>query len=99
MLIDKNQAHDICQRALFFAKEGQAEAILTQTASPLTRIANNVIHQNVETSDISLSLRVDLDGRSGRAATNQFDDESLKKLAKQSVTAARAITSRQELPP
>ena len=99
MLIDKDQAHDICKRALSFAKEGQAEVILTQTASPLTRIANNAIHQNVETSDIDISLRVDLDGRSGRAATNQFDDESLKALARRSVNAARAITGKQELPP
>ncbi|MDO9026595.1 MAG: TldD/PmbA family protein, partial [bacterium] len=99
MLIDKNQAHDICQRALSFAKEGQAEVILTQTASPLTRIANNTIHQNVETSDIDISLRVDLDGRSGRAATNQFDDQSLKKLAGQASEAAKAVTGKQDLPP
>jgi len=99
MLIDKNQAHDICKRALSFAKEGQAEVILDQTVSPLTRIANNTIHQNVETSNVNISLRVDLDGRSGRATTNQFDDEALKKLAKQSVNAARAITGQQELPP
>jgi predicted Zn-dependent protease len=99
MLIDKDQAHDICKRALSFAQEGQAEVILTQTASPLTRIANNAIHQNVETSDIEISLRVDLEGRSGRATTNQFDDGSLKELARRSVNAARAITSQQELPP
>ncbi|MBI5805649.1 TldD/PmbA family protein [candidate division TA06 bacterium] len=98
MLIDKNQAHDICKRALSFAKEGQAEVILTQTASPLTRIANNTIHQNVETSDISISLRVDLDDRSGRSTTNQFDDESLKNLAKQALLSAKAVTSKQELP-
>ncbi|MBI4726079.1 TldD/PmbA family protein [candidate division TA06 bacterium] len=99
MLIDKNQARDICQRALSFAKEGQAEVILTQNASPLTRIANNTIHQNVDVSDLNVSLRVDLDNRSGRAATNQFDDKSLKKLARQALGAARAITGTQELPP
>jgi predicted Zn-dependent protease len=99
MHIDKKQAQDICQKALSFVKEGQAEVMLIQTVSPLTRIANNTIHQNVETSDLSLSLRVDIDGRSGRAGTNQFDEESLKKLAGQASAAARAITSKQDLPP
>ncbi|MBU1355434.1 MAG: TldD/PmbA family protein [Candidatus Edwardsbacteria bacterium] len=99
MMIDKNQAQDICKKALSFVKEGQAEVILNQVVSPLTRIANNTIHQNVETSDINISLRVDLDNRSGRATTNQFDDESLKKLAKQAVNTAKAITSKQDLPP
>jgi predicted Zn-dependent protease len=99
MLIDKDQAQEICQKALSFVKDGQAEVNMVQTAGPLTRIANNTIHQNVETSDISLSLRVDIDGRSGRAATNQFDDESLKKAAKQASEAARAVTGQQELPP
>lgn len=99
MMIDKNQAQEICQKAMSFVKEGQAEVTMSQTAGPLTRIANNTIHQNVETSDISISLRVDIDGRSGRADTNQFDDESLKTLARKASEAAKAITGRQELPP
>jgi len=99
MMIDKNQAQDICKKALSFVKEGQAEVIMNQTVSPLTRIANNTIHQNVETSNISISLRVDIDGRSGRADANQFDDESLKALAQKASGAARAITGKQELPP
>jgi PmbA protein len=99
MLIDKDQAHDICKRALSFVKEGQAEVILTQTASPLTRIANNAIHQNVETSNINISLRVDIDGRSGRASTNQFDEEALKNLTSNASDVARAITSKQDLSP
>ncbi len=60
MMIDKNQAQDICKKALSFVKEGQAEVNMIQTVSPLTRIANNTIHQNVETSNLSISLRVDI---------------------------------------
>jgi predicted Zn-dependent protease len=99
MMMDKKQAQEICQKTLSFVKEGQAEVTLTQTVSPLTRIANNTIHQNVATSDLSISLRVDIDGRSGRATANQGDDESLKNLARRATGAAKAITSRQELPP
>lgn len=98
-MIDKKEAKKICLQALSYVKEGQAEIMLDQTVSPLTRIANNTIHQNVEVADFSLSLRVDIGDRSGRATTNQFDEESLKKLARQASEAARAISVDQGLPP
>jgi len=98
-MIDKKEAQRICLKALSFVEEGQAEVILNQAIRPLTRFANNIIHQNVAVTDASLSLRVDIGDRSGRATTNQFDEESLKKLARQAAEAARAIGVDQGLPP
>lgn len=98
-MINKDQARDICLRALSHVTEGQAEVMLSQTISPLTRFANNIIHQNVAVTNTSLSLRVDIGDRSGRATTNQFDEDSLKKLARQACEAARAISIDQDLPP
>ncbi len=98
-MIDKNQARKICLQALSYVKEGPAEVMLDQTIKPLTRIANNTIHQNVEVADFSISLRVDIGDRSGRATTNQFDEKSLAKLARQAAEAARAIGVDQGLPP
>ncbi len=98
-MIDKNEARNICQQALSFVDQGQAEVMLSQTIRPLTRFANNTIHQNVEVADLSISLRVDIGDRSGRASTNQFDEASLRKLARQAVEAAKAIGVDQELPP
>jgi predicted Zn-dependent protease len=98
-MINKNEAKKICQKALSYVEEGQAEVMLNQTVRPLTRIANNSIHQNVEVADASLSLRLDIGDRSGRANTNQFDERSLAKLAKQAAEAARAIGVDQGLPP
>lgn len=98
-MINKNEAKRICLKALAYVKDGQAEVMLDQTIRPLTRIANNSIHQNVEVADVSISLRVDMGDRSGRATTNQFDEESLRKLARQAAEAARAISVDQGLPP
>jgi predicted Zn-dependent protease len=98
-MINKTEARKICLKALSYVKEGQAEIMLDQRVSPLTRIANNAIHQNVEVADVSISLRVDIGDRSGRATTNQFDEGSLKKLARQAAEAARAIGVDQGLPP
>lgn len=99
MMIDRNAARRICQQALSYVGEGQAEIMLDQTVGPLTRIANNSIHQNVEVADISISLRVDIGDRSGRATGNQIDEQSLRKLARQAAEAARAIGVDQGLPP
>lgn len=99
MLMDKNRASEICTKALSYVTGGQGEVTLYQSAGPLTRIANNAIHQNVETMDLNVSLRVDAGGRSGRATTNQTDDASLRALAQQAAAAAAAITGDQELPP
>lgn len=98
-MIDKNQAKRICLRALSYVEEGQAEVMLDETVKPLTRVANNTIHQNLEVADISISLRVDIGDRSGRATTNQVDDDSLRKLARQAAEAARAVSVDQGLPP
>ena len=98
-MIDKNEARKICLQALSYVSEGQAEVMLNQTIRPLTRFANNIIHQNVEVSEATISLRVDIGDRSGRAATNQFDEASLEKLAHNAVEAAKAIARDQDLPP
>lgn len=98
-MINKTEARKICLKALSCVKEGQAEVMLDQSIRPLTRIANNTIHQNVEVADSSVSLRVDIGDRSGRATTNQFDEGSLKKLARQAAEAAGAIGVDQGLPP
>ncbi|MDI6738940.1 MAG: TldD/PmbA family protein [Candidatus Edwardsbacteria bacterium] len=99
MIIDKTQAKDICQKALSYVSGGQGEIMLFQYFSPLTRFANNVIHQNLDVSNIAVSLRVDVGDRSGRATSNRTDDESLQKLARQATQAASAITIDQGLPP
>jgi predicted Zn-dependent protease len=43
----------------------------------LTRFANNTIHQNVEDENHVVSVRTVFGGRTARAFTNKFDDDSL----------------------
>ena len=45
----------------------------------LTRFANNTIHQNVAEENYGVSVRTVFGGRTARATTNKFDDESLKR--------------------
>ena len=57
--------------------------------SALTRFANNTIHQNVAEESYSVSVRTAFDGRTARATTNKFDDESLKRVVQASESLAR----------
>jgi predicted Zn-dependent protease len=72
-----------------------SEAIVSAGWSALTRFANNAIHQNVAERSGHLSVRLQIDGRTARATTNQFDDASIR----QAVEDAAALTKLQEPDP
>jgi predicted Zn-dependent protease len=57
--------------------------------SALTRFANNTIHQNVAEENYGVSVRTVFGGRTARATTNRFDDQSLKDVVKASEALAR----------
>jgi predicted Zn-dependent protease len=64
------------------AGASQAEAVVIDGRSALTRFANNEIHQNVAEDDTVVSLRF-VDGkRIGVASANRGDDDSLRRLAR-----------------
>lgn len=67
----------------------QAEAVVMQQTSALTRFANNEIHQNVAETDTVVNLRF-VDGqRVGVASANRHDDSALQRLADSAGTIAR----------
>ena len=63
--------------------------IFSSTDFSLTRFANNTIHQNVSEINESASIRVAFDGKTARATTNRFDDESLKRAVQSAESIAR----------
>ena len=82
----------IAERVVAMAIEAgasQAEAVVIEDSSALTRFANNEIHQNVAEDDFVVSLRF-VDGqRIGVASANRHDDESLRALAQSAGRTAR----------
>ncbi len=83
---------EIAERAVAMALEAgatQAEAVVIDGTSALTRFANNELHQNVAEDDVSVNLRF-VDGqRIGVASSNKVDDESLQRLAASAGATAR----------
>lgn len=70
----------------------EIEATMAETASALTRFANNEIHQNVAEASLSLSVRTVRDQRMARASTNRLDAEGIAGVVERALrlTAAQA---------
>jgi predicted Zn-dependent protease len=94
-MLPREMAVGIFDRIRKFSSADETELLISGGKSALTRFANNTITQNVSEENYVLSLRVNLDGRTARATTNKFDDESLKRL----VQSAAALAKVQEKDP
>jgi len=89
MRLSLEDARTLADRAAHVTPADAAEAVVTSSASALTRFAGNRIHQNVAESDTHLSIRAVLGTRTGVASTNRLDDDALVRCAAAAVEAAR----------
>ena len=88
-MLDQAKAQSIFDKVKKFSTARDVEILFSSTNYSLTRFANNTIHQNVaEVNDIA-SIRVAFDGKTARATTNRFDDESLNRAVKSAEGIAR----------
>ena len=88
-MLDKSKVQELFDRIRKFSKGGELEVIFSSTDYSLTRFANNTIHQNVAELNEVASIRVAFDGKTARASTNRFDDESLKRAVQSAESIAR----------
>lgn len=91
-MLTQDKAADIFNRVLQFSEADETEVLISGARSALTRFANNTIHQNVAEENYVVSVRVLLGGRTARATTNKFDDDSLRRV----VQAASSLAKVQE---
>ncbi len=88
-MLTREKAHDIFERIRKQSSCDEVEVLVGGGAFALTRFANNGITQNVAEESYSLSVRVNLDGRTARATTNKSDDESVRRVVQQAEALAR----------
>jgi predicted Zn-dependent protease len=94
-MLTREKTVEIFERLQKFSTADELEALIAGGQSALTRFANNTIHQNVAEENYVVSVRTVFGGRTARATTNKFDDESLK----QAVLASEALAKVQEPDP
>src|SRR5215470_4300785 len=94
-MLDQSRAEAIFNKVRKHASAPEVEVIFSSTNFSLTRFANNTIHQNVSEVNEVASIRAAFDGKTARATTNRFDDDSLKRA----VQSAEQMASAQEADP
>jgi len=94
-MLDKNKAADIFNKIKKHSTADEVEALIYGGHSALTRFANNTIHQNVAEDNVVVSVRTVFGGRTARATTNKFDEDSLQRVvARQCRVSARLLVAR-----
>src|SRR5438270_6139742 len=88
-MLTRDQAADIFARIRKRSTADEVECLFYGGRSALTRFANNTIHQNMAEQNYGVSVRTVFGGRTARATTNRFDDQSLKDVVKASEGLAR----------
>lgn len=88
-MLSHEQAADIFDRIRKLSTADEVEVLFSGVKFALTRFANNTIHQNVAEENYVVSVRTAFGGRTARASTNKFDDESLRQVVKSSESLAK----------
>jgi PmbA protein len=81
-MLNQQRASELFDKIRKASKSDQVEMIIGGGRSALTRFANNTILQNVADENYDISVRVQFGGRTARATTNKWDDESLKRVVR-----------------
>ncbi|MGH9523270.1 MAG: TldD/PmbA family protein [Terriglobales bacterium] len=88
-MLTREKVQDTFDRIKKFSTADEVELLIGGGTTALTRFANNTIHQNVAEENYVLSVRTVFQGRTARATTNKFDDESIRRCVRASEDLAR----------
>jgi len=88
-MLTQEQAGAIFHRIKKLSTAEEVEVLFSGGQFALTRFANNVIHQNVAEQNHTVAVRTVFGGRTARAFTNKFDDESLRQVVRSSESLAK----------
>jgi PmbA protein len=88
-MLTSEQAGDIFDRIRKLTAADEVEVLFSGGKFALTRFANNTIHQNVAEENHVVSVRTAFGGKTARASTNKFDDESLRQVVRSSESLAK----------
>jgi len=81
-MIGRKEVKKIVNLALKESKADQVEVNIFNYDQALTRFANNYIHQNVNESNTSISVRAIFGKKIGSASTNSLDPKKIKETVK-----------------
>ncbi len=98
LVMDRDEALEICARALEASTAEQTEVNLLASRSGLTRFANNHIHQSAAETNAEVLVRAAIGNQVGIASTNDASAEGLRDVAERACALAAAATSDEHFP-
>src|SRR6266496_387923 len=99
MSMTEDKAHELFEKIRKYSTADDVEVLIGGGRSTLTRFANNAITQNVAEENYDISVRTVFGGRTARASTNKFDDDSLRRVVQSSEALARVQEPDSDLAP
>ena len=88
-MLTRDQAGDVFDRIKRISTGDEVEVLFSGGGFALTRFANNTIHQNMAEENYVVSVRSVFEGRTARAFTNKFDEESLRQVVRSAESLAK----------
>jgi PmbA protein len=98
-MLNPERAQEVFERVQKYSTADDVEILFYATKSALTRFANNTIHQNVAEESEVVSIRPVFGGKTARATTNKFDDESLRRAVANAEAIAKVQAEDTDLLP
>lgn len=98
-MLSRERAEEIFSCIQKHSSADELECLFYGGHSALTRFANNTIHQNMAEENFGVSVRSVFDGRTARATTNKFDDDSLRDVVRASESLAKVQETDPDLLP
>lgn len=93
-----DEVHATLERVIRGSSADLTEVIYRGTDTRLTRFANNYVHQNVSERNALVYVRTVVDGRIGRATTNDFSAESIKRTVQTATNVGLAQAENPDFP-
>jgi len=87
--VDSARREEIARRVLEHSGADQTETLISSTDAALTRFTHEASNQSVALSDVAISVRAIVGGRTGVARTNCLDDASLRDVAARAIALAK----------
>lgn len=88
-MFNPEEAGAVFERIHKLSSADEVEVLFSGARFALTRFANNMIHQNVAEENATVSVRSVFGGKTARATTNKFDDDSLRSVVSASESLAK----------
>lgn len=95
----KKEAQRIAEMVLGMSTADETEVTIGGSDEALTRFAENVIHQNVARTDLTVTVRSIVGKKMAEAMTNKTDEASLREVVQRAIEAAKQMPDDEKLLP